>query len=52
MQIENFTQTTDWELTFQADIRIDELILFDIDFQLRIRDQELPLFFGASDRQS
>ena len=38
MQIEKITQTTDRKLTFQADIRIEELILFDIDFQLRIRD--------------
>ena len=39
MQIEKLTQSTDRKLTFKADIRIEELILFDIDFQLRIRDK-------------
>ena len=38
MQIEKFTQTPSRKPTFQADIRIEDLILFDIDFQLRIRD--------------
>jgi len=38
MQIENFTQTPGRKPSFQAEIRIEDLILFDIDFQLRIRD--------------
>ena len=41
MQIEKLIQTTGRKLTFQADIRIEDLILFDIDFQLRIRDAAL-----------
>jgi len=38
MQIEKLTHTPGRKLTFQAEIRIEDLILFDIDFQLRIRE--------------
>ena len=38
MQIEKLSHTPGRKLTFQAEIQIEDLILFDIDFQLRIRD--------------
>jgi len=39
MQIRNFIQVEEQITTFQGEIHIENLVLFDLDFQLRIRDK-------------